>query len=291
MARIAIVGPGAVGSIMAGWLGRSGEHEVLLCARRPLGPLRVETPTETFPVRATVLTDPAAAPPVDWVLFATKTYDVPGAAQWLNGLAAHGAPVAVFQNGVEQHARLSPYVAPEKILPVLIYCPAERAEAGLVRQRRDARLVVSADALGRGLAALFAGTGVQVDLTADLTTALWEKLCVNAAGAINALLLKPAGVFADTAVAELARALVRECIAVGRAEGARLDDAFAEYVLELYRKTPADSVNSLHADRAAGRPMEIDARNGVIVRLGGQHGIPTPYNHMAVTLLDAMARV
>ena len=33
--------------------------------------------------------------------------------------------------------------------------------------------------------------------------------------------------------------------------------------------------------------MEIDARNGVIVRLGRKHGIPTPMNELIVTLLNA----
>jgi 2-dehydropantoate 2-reductase len=53
---------------------------------------------------------------------------------------------------------------------------------------------------------------------------------------------------------------------------------------------PADSINSLHADRLAGRPMELDARNGVIVRLGQKHGIPTPANRMAVALIEAMGK-
>ena len=78
---------------------------------------------------------------------------------------------------------------------------------------------------------------------------------------------------------------------MGRAEGARLDDELAETVLQKYRSAPADSVNSLHADRLAGRPMEIDARNGVIMRLGQKHGIPTPANRMAVALLEEMAKI
>ena len=89
-------------------------------------------------------------------------------------------------------------------------------------------------------------------------------------------------------IGEVARQIVRECIAVGRAEGAQLGDEVAEAVLAAYRASPVDSVNSLHADRLAGRPMEIDARNGVIVRLGRKHGIPTPDNQMAVALLEAM---
>jgi 2-dehydropantoate 2-reductase len=82
--------------------------------------------------------------------------------------------------------------------------------------------------------------------------------------------------------------MARECIAVGRAEGAVLEDGLAATILEACRKAPPDSVNSLHADRAAGRPMEIDARNGAIVRFGRQHGIPTPCNEMAAIVLTAM---
>jgi len=45
MAQIAIVGPGAIGSVVAAWLNHTGRHEVILCARRPLGDLRVDTPS------------------------------------------------------------------------------------------------------------------------------------------------------------------------------------------------------------------------------------------------------
>ncbi len=106
----------------------------------------------------------------------------------------------------------------------------------------------------------------------------------------NALLLQPAGVMRDEKIGELAFELVRECVAVGRAEGAVLDDALLAGIVQAYRAAPPDSVNSLHADRQAGRTMEIEARNGVIVRLGQKHGIPTPCNRMAVALLEAMAR-
>jgi 2-dehydropantoate 2-reductase len=37
--------------------------------------------------------------------------------------------------------------------------------------------------------------------------------------------------------------------------------------------------------------MEIDLRNGVIVRLGERHGIPAPCNDMAVALLKSTSAV
>jgi len=287
MAQIAIVGPGAVGGVIAARLAETGQHELVLCARRPIEGLTVSTSDATITVHGKVLTDPATTAPVDWVLVATKAYDVTGSIAWLKGLGSRGAPVAILQNGVEHRERFAGAVAPDRIVPVMVDCPAERSGPTEIRQRGPAKLAVADDVRGREFAALFARTSVQVTLTSDFKSAVWRKLCLNCAGAISALLLQPAGVMRDERIGALARSLVRECIAVGRAEGAVLDDALVDSVLASYREAPPDSVNSLHADRAAGRPMEIDARNGVIVRLGRKHGIATPFNEMAVALLGA----
>jgi 2-dehydropantoate 2-reductase len=289
MPRIAIVGPGAIGGIMAAWLQRTGANEVVLCARRPLPQLTVETPGEVIRFTPAVWTDPGQAQPVDWVLVATKAYDVEKTGLWLPTLTAGGAPIAVLQNGVEHRERFLPYLPAGRILPVVVQCPAERPEPTHMLQRGPTRLVVPADALGRAFAGLFAGTAVGVDLSPDFTTAVWTKLCFNCAGAVSALLLQPAGVMHRAAASAAARLLMRECIAVGRAEGAVLPDSLAEAVLQGYRNQPLDMLNSLHADRLAGRPMETDARNGAIVRFGRKHGIPTPCNELAVALLQEMA--
>lgn len=78
---------------------------------------------------------------------------------------------------------------------------------------------------------------------------------------------------------------------VGRAEGADLSDDLVEAIVAGSRANPPDSVNSLLADRLAGRPLEIDARNGAIVRKGAMHHIRTPVNSMIVALLEAAANL
>lgn len=288
MASIAIIGPGAVGGVMAGWLTQRGGHELTLCARRQLGEVLVELTTGSVRLAANVLTDPAQGKPVDWVLVTTKAYDAAGAAVWFPSLVGSGTAVAILQNGVEHRERFAPYVEAGKILPVMVDCPAERPAPGRIVQRGPGRMAVPAGPEGARFAELFAGTALELTQSTDFKSVVWKKLCLNSAGIINALLLKPTGVFRDEHVAILARELIRECIAVGRAEGAVLDDSLVETIIESCRKAPPDSVNSLHADRAAGRPMEIDARNGAIVRFGRKHGIPTPCNQTAAILLAAM---
>lgn len=288
MAKIAIVGVGAIGGVIAALLQSAERHEIVLCTRRPLAQLVVDTPEGQVRVDATVVTNPAEAPNVDWVMVATKAYDVASAAKWLERLRTSGAPVAVLQNGVEHRERFAPYLPLDAILPVIVDCPAERKSPERVVQRGGMSLKVPAGPLGAGFVELFDDTAADAMVLTDFVTVAWRKLCMNSAGVLSALLLQPAGVMRDEAIGEAAMQIVRECVAVGRAEGAQLDDTVPEAVLNTYRAQPPDSLNSIHADRLAGRPMEIEARNGVIVRLGKKHGIATPNNSMAIALLEAM---
>jgi 2-dehydropantoate 2-reductase len=290
MARIAIIGPGAIGGSIAAQLMQTGRHDVVLCSRRQLDGLTVETPAGPLFVRPRVLTDPDAATPVDWVLVTTKSYAAADAAAWFDRLRHPGTPVAVLQNGVEHRERFAAYLDAAHLVPVVVDLPAERASPTRIRQRGNGLLTVADDAPGRALAGLFERTIIEVRLDGDFKSAAWRKLCVNAAGVVSALLLRPAAILRDAPLADIARAIIRETIAVGRAEGAVLTDDIVETVLAREQAAPPDAINSLHADRLAGRPLEIDARNGAVVRLGRKHGIATPCNAMAVALLAAMTR-
>jgi 2-dehydropantoate 2-reductase len=286
--RVAIVGVGAIGGALAGLLDEAGRHELTLCTRRPMLQLTVILSEGTRRVQGQVVTRPETAKAVDFVIVATKTYDAESAAAWFPSLCAAGAPVAVLQNGVEHRERFFAFLPAVRLLPVVIDCPVERIGDGNVRVRGAATMKVENGPLARIFAGLFAGARATVELVPDFTTAAWSKLCINAAGVLCALTQKPTRVLWGEAMSRVALGIVEECVAVGRAEGAKLDDSEGERVLAHYRRQPADSVNSLLADRLAGRRMEIDARNGVIIRKGEKHGIATPLNRMAVALLEAI---
>ena len=287
MARVAIVGVGAIGGALAGLLATAGRHEIMLCTRRPMNELMVHTPDGDVQVKAGNETDPSRAGAVDWVIVATKAYDAEGAAAWFPALCASGARVAIVQNGVEYRERFAPFLRREQMLPVVIDVPTERRADGSVHVRGGTLMKVEETQLGTAFAELFAGTAAKMMLMDDFTTAAWGKLCINSVGALNAITLKPAGVLREEALGRIAMEMVAECVAVGRAEGAQLDDDLPEQVIKMYRAQPEDSVNSLLADRLAGRQMETDARNGAIVRKGEKHGIATPLNRMAVALMEA----
>ena len=167
-------------------------------------------------------------------------------------------------------------------MPVVVRISVDRQADGAMWQRGSARMTVEEGRLGREFAELFKGSNAEVVVTEDFKTAMWRKLCGNSTGTLSVLAKKPFGAFRTEALLPVALEMARECVAVARAEGAHLDDSVAQHVADGIMSGKGDRNNSMLADRLAGRPLEIEARNGVIVRLGERHGIQTPLNRMAV---------
>ena len=287
MTSIAIIGPGGIGATVAVWLERA-VHTITIGARTPLDRLLIDSPDGPIDAAPTVLTDPAVAGPVDWVLVCTKTYDAAGAAAWLPALTGADTRVAILQNGVEHRSRF-PSIPAERIVPAVVDIPAERIGPGHIRQHRHGTLIVPDDAAGRAFVALFAGTPLMASVSPDWPTVAWRKLCINSCGIALTLIDRPFGASHHPGVADTMRALVEECAAVGRAEGADLPPGIADEVVAYYRAQAPSLLNSLHADLRAGRSLELDARDGVVVRLGRRHGIATPLHAAMIGLVEALA--
>lgn len=291
MSRITIIGPGAIGCAVGAALCEAG-HIVTFCARTGFSELTVTKDGEapkTFAAR--VVTRPEDVPAADWVLVCVKTYQVAQTANWLAAGVGPNTKVAVIQNGVEQRdavAGLVPTATP--VVPVVIDLPVSRIAPGKVSWKRIALAGVPEGEAGQAFVSLFAGSFLTAETTADFVTRAWTKLCNNApSGAILALTGQPMKVLHVPGVADVARMILRECIAVGRAEGANLDDGLIERQIAAFLQAGPEEGNSLYADRMAGRAMEWDARNGVILRKGLKHGIATPVSAAIVPLLRALS--
>ena len=260
------------------------------CVREPFGKVSVESPNGSFDAPAQCATDPAGMEPADWVILTVKAHQVAGAAAWLKALCGERGAVAVLQNGVEHEANAVPHVGPAAILPAVINCPTVRHAPGRVSHRVRASLTVAEGGRGENFAGLFAGSDVNIRLEGDMRTAVWRKLCSNmSCSAITVLTNRPYGVFkGNSGLLDLSAALVRECVAVGRAEGANLGDAVLDEVVAKNEGAPPDMKPSMLTDYQAGRMLEADAQYGAIIRLGERHGIDTPLCRAAASLLGAI---
>jgi 2-dehydropantoate 2-reductase len=285
---IALVGPGAVGTTVAALLHQAG-HPVLVCGRTPRQSIELRPDGEKpIVVPGPVLTDPdAVCGPVDIVLLAVKATQNDAAGGWLNRLCDEHTIVAVLQNGVEQVEQVRSHCPSSVVLPGIVWYSAETRPEGWVRLRGEASLVLPGGPAAQTVATLLRGAGCRVDCDPDIVTAAWHKLLVNALAGFMALSGRRSGMFRRDDVAALSRRYAAECLAVARAEGARLGDGVVDELTDLFRRAPEDMGTSILTDREQHRPMEWDTRNGVIVRKGRAHGLETPISDVLVPLLAA----
>jgi 2-dehydropantoate 2-reductase len=285
--NVAVVGPGAIGTTVAAALHQAGRTPRLY-GRTARDRLVLRTAEDRIvvpgPVRVAVTEDVV---PADLVFLAVKATQVEAAAPWLTALCRPGTVVCVLQNGVEQEATVAAHAPRGQILPSVVWFPAEAQADGSVWLRAEARLTVPDTQPGRAVSEALSGSLCTVEPVSDFRSPAWRKLLQNALAGLMVLTGRRAGMFARADIAELGFAYLRECLAVARAEGADLDDAVPQEIVDSFRAYPADLGTSILTDREAGRPLEWEVRNGVVQRCGQRHGIPTPISDLVVPLLAA----
>ena len=300
--RVAIIGAGAIGAVLARAAvstasgtgpGSSDGYpsDVCLCVRTPFGSLSIVDPdgiVGAVPVQ--IVTTPAAvAEPADVVFLTVKATDTASAGGWLGKLSGPSTLVVVMQNGLDQESRVRPHL-PEgvRVVPGLAYIAAERLSAGRVRYLAGRLIVVESWAAPAVSAAL---PGLRVRGEDDMATAAWEKLLSNlVANPITALTMRRIGVMKEPGIADLARGVLAEAVAVGRASGASLDDSIIETIVEGTARYGPETGSSMLYDRMAGRPMEHQYLTGEVVRRGAAMGVPVPLNSALLALLEAADR-
>src|ERR1044071_2063610 len=143
----------------------------------------------------------------------------------------------------------------------MIDLPADRTGPGRSVQRGRAQMVVPSGKNGADFIKLFAATNFELAQTDDFTSVVWRKLCLNSAGAVSAVVLKGAGISRHDGVAELMRNIVRECIAVGRAEGATLADTVPDEIVAGARRAPRGPADGNRCAKRGDRAPREEARH------------------------------
>lgn len=312
--RIAIVGAGGVGGLLAGLLARSGTDVGLVARGAHLaairaGGLAVDSSAGAFTVRPEELRgglsdDPAGLAPADAVLVAVKAWQVEEVAPRLGRLLGPGGVAVPLQNGVLAAGRLAAALGEARVAGGLVYVLAWIDGPGRVkhlgtrpRLTIGERAAASARASPRleALAGALRAADCEVSLTGNIERETWEKyLLIEPWGTLAAAARAPAG--ALRAVPETRALLVaamHELVAVGRARGVTVPDAAIERALAIIDALPADATASMQRDIAAGRPSELDDQAGALVAMAREAGVPAPVHealHAALLPQERAAR-
>ncbi len=295
--RIAIVGAGGVGSYFGATLARAGFDVVFIARGETLAalqarPLLVRDVTGDFEVRVRATDDPATIGRVDLVLLAVKTYDLDEAAARCRPLVGPQTGVLALQNGVDHGNRLAAILGPEAILPGATFIVAHREAPGVVRRTDPSQRIRFAEYAGgrsertERVAAALRRAGIDAAVDDDLPSLLWRKLAVvDVTSTLGSLTREPLGVWLSTRESrDLMLRAAREVEDVALAKKLPLHGVAAEVMATLERVSP-DLKPSMLVDIEQGRPLEIDAIQGAVVRHRREAGVATPVNEFAYAVL------
>ena len=287
--RIAIVGAGGVGGLTAALLARAG-HEVAVVARgRTLAAIaergiHVESPLGTFDAKVEAAAAPAELRPADVVLLAVKTWQVPEVAKTLSPLVAGGGFVVPLQNGVDAPEQCAAALGPQRVVGGLCHmlswstAPGEIHHAGAPPAYTLGAFRAPLDPRAEELRAALESAGGRARIVPDFAVALWEKfLFIASFGGVSALSRSTAGpIRSIPETRELLEKACGEVLAVGRARGVSLGGEVVAKTMAFVDALPESATPSLQRDVVAGRPSELEALSGAVVRLGHAAGVPVP---------------
>jgi 2-dehydropantoate 2-reductase len=291
--RIAVVGAGGQGGYFGGLLAESGEDVTLIDRGAHLeairsGGLTLRPPRgKPVTVRAVATDDPESVGACDLVLVCVKTYHLDEALVGAAHLVGPVTAIVSVQNGIDAPGVIAGVYGVSRVIAGVSYVAARVEEPGTVAYGGVTARLILGELSGanrersEAVAAAFRSAGVDAESVDGIRIAMWEKLVLVAAtGGVMALLRLPWGPVLDSRVGRaLARGVMEEAEAVARARGVDLPDGTAERVFHFARANVARSTrSSMLDDLSNGRPLELEALNGTIVRLGREAGVPTPLN-------------
>jgi 2-dehydropantoate 2-reductase len=290
--KIAVVGSGAVGGYYGAKLAYAG-HAVTFIARgahlnaiRQRG-LLVWSPLGDFQVHAPAEDDTRGVGHVDAVLFAVKTYDLETAAALLPPLIGPDTTVLTLQNGVDAPERVAGVVGSQHVVGGATYIGTALLAPGLIEQTGTHRRIVLGEYFDpppavtprvRTLAAACAAADIHMDAVADVRGPLWEKYIFLAplGGFAAAARVVTGGVWGDAHARSMVIGALREMEQVARASGVAVAPDIVERSIRYLDAAPPAMRPSMFLDIAAGKPLEVEALQGDVVRRGAALGIPTP---------------
>lgn len=299
--RIAIIGTGGVGGFFGAKLHASGQDVHFIARGNHLAALQqngltVQSPDATLHVPAERCTgDPSSIGKADAILFCVKTYDTATAAHSLAPMLSDETVIIPLQNGVESEQTLQQLISRGTVYSGVAYVYSTINAPGIITETGKPRKIQVGRLAGRddhsraaAVAETLVRAGIDAEYLPDIRPALWKKfLFIAAVGGLTAVSRLTLGeILAVPRTSALLAAAMRETEGVARAMGIAFEPGYVDTVFERLSSFSNDTRSSLHYDLTHGKPLEIDALSGAVVRYGAQAGVPTPvHEFLYATLL------
>jgi 2-dehydropantoate 2-reductase len=316
--KVAIVGLGAVGGLIAARMAAAGHRVGALARGETLARVRergllVESGGQHSATRIEASDNAAALGPQDLVVIALKAPALATVAPSLHALMGPSTIVLPAMNGVpwwfmpaalpneaplesvDPGGRLIALLPVERVLGCVVHLAASCPEPGLVRHNFGERLIVGEprggdSARARSVCAALAEAGFEAEASADVRREVWYKLWGNMTmNPVSSLTGAPSdAILDDSLVFDFMVRTMAEAAAIGARVGCAIEQS-GEERMKLARKLGSFKTSMLQ-DTLAGRPIELDALVASVHEIGARVGVATPNISALLGLTRLMAR-
>jgi 2-dehydropantoate 2-reductase len=304
--RIAVMGTGAVGAYFGAKLAATAFHELAFIARgahleamKKHG-LTIKSYQGDLHVRDAVFSaEPAQVGTVDLVLFCVKSYDTDSAAPALAPLVGAQTIILSLQNGIDNTDKIARHWGEWRCLSGVVYVGAALASPGVIEHSTGGRIIFGNRDGSRGMATdlveeALRASQIPYELSADIRQVQWHKLLWNTAFcAISSLTHATTQEIVESAsLRQLAVDCMSEAHAAAATAGVNLRREAIEETLSFSR-TLGHFKASMLQDLEAGKPLEYEAFNGIVIKQLESLGKAAPVNSVfyhALRFLDERVR-
>ena len=288
--RITVFGTGGVGGYFGGRLARAGEQVTFIARGEHLraikaNGLRVDSNDDDFviyPARAT--DDVSEVGETDLVILGVKAWHVPEAARAIKPIVGANTTVLPLQNGVEAVPQLVEELGVQHVIGGLCRIVSFVVEPGHIRHAGFTPSIIIGELDNQrtdrivNIEQVFKRAGLEITIAADIQVALWMKfLFIASFSGVGAMANTPAGVVrSDPKWRTQILAAMEEIYTLAHARGINLPPDSIETVMRSVDALPEDATSSMQRDIAAGKPSELEAQNGAVVRMAHEIGVNVP---------------
>jgi 2-dehydropantoate 2-reductase len=300
--KILIFGTGGVGGYFGGRLARAGEDVVFIARGEHLraisaSGLRVDSSDGDFVIYPAKATDDVSEiGEVDLVILGVKAWQVPEAARAIKPIVGANTTVLPLQNGVEAVSQLVNELGAENVIGGLCRIVSYVVGPGHIRHAGfEPSIIIGeldnrhTDRIAR-IEQVFKHADLNISIANDIQVALWTKfLFIASFSGVGAMANAPAGVLrSDPKWRAQMLSAMNEIYTLAHARGIKLPPDSIDRVMSSVDGLPEDATSSMQRDIAAGKPSELEAQNGAIVRMAREVGVEAPTHELIYQTLRRM---
>jgi 2-dehydropantoate 2-reductase len=286
--KFCVLGTGGVGGYFGGRLANAGNDVTFVARGRHLDAMK-EKGLEIKSINGDILLSPvkAVAEPqgdFDCVIVATKVWQIESLRSTIQLLASNGAYILPLENGIEAVEILASMVSREQILGGLCRIFSWIESPGIIKHAAYDPSITFGELSNEKtervtlLSNVFTQSGIRNTIAGDIEQEIWKKfLFIASTSTVGAVTGVPFGLFCKVAESrELLFRVMSEMVRAGMAHGVNIDERIVASTMEFTDKMPADSTTSMQRDILEGKPSELDAQLGAIIRLAQKYAIEVP---------------